>query len=58
MGGTAPGAFLVSWEAIISKGAKGGGEIFKLTQDILKLQMKSKEKVIGVLKSSLVGGAI
>ena len=41
------GTILVSWWAIISKGAKGGRGDFKtvkLTLDILELQMKSKKK--------------
>ena len=45
MGDVAPlGAILVSWGAIISKGAKGGEAILKFIQDILELQMKSKKK--------------
>ena len=40
------GAILVSWGAIIGKGAKGRGAILKLILDILELQMKTKKKTL------------
>ena len=35
------------------KGAIGGHNFLKLTLDVLKLQMKSKKKVLGVFNGSL-----
>ena len=47
------GAILVSWGAIIGKGAKGRGAILKLILDILELQMKTKKKLLGKKLSCL-----